>query len=85
MEAEIDNSTELETFRLIIIQTIIVTVMIVYTVLKRIVIGDTYVPLLNMTAVNSHAVSRSGVCSVQKVADPLPGNTLVKDSKSNAH
>ena len=34
------------------------------------------IPLLNMTAVNSHAVSRSGVCSVEKVADPLAGNTL---------
>ena len=42
MEAKIDNPTELETFRLIIIQTIIVTVMIVYTVLKRIAIGDAY-------------------------------------------
>ena len=34
------------------------------------------IPLLNTTAVNSHAVFRPWVCSVEKVANPLTVNAL---------
>ena len=51
----------------------IIAMIIVTVAMVKIVILE--IPLFDVTAVNSHAVSRSGVCSIQKVADPLAGNT----------
>ena len=59
---------------------IIVMAMRNVMILKRIAI-----PLLNVTAVNSHAVFRSGMCSVEKVADTLAANTFQVQDNSSIH